>query len=450
MPDRPNILFILTDQQYGGALGCIEGDHLQTPAMDSLAANGVRFDRAYCTYPLCNPSRASLFTGMMPHQVGINDNDEPLEDSFITLGLGHALSNGGYDCVYGGKWHVPEMSMKDGHGFRSICPFNDWELADRCIEYIQDRAGDPDELRKKPFFMVASYDDPHNICEWARQTPLPWGPIEEVPTDHCPNLPPNFEIPAYEPEAVTAERIPRPRSIFRGGKLTEDDWRQYRHVYYRLTERVDSHIGRILQALRDAGLEEETLIIFSSDHGDGLAAHRWNQKSVLYEESVRVPMIMSWKGQIDPRIDDEHLVSNGLDIYLTLCDYAGVDRPEHLMGLSLRSLAERGEDPQWRDHVAVETYFGPNIGGLGTSGRMIRTDRYKYAAYSWGQNREQLFDLREDPGEMVNLAVEARFRPELERHRQLLADWIRQTDDRHEVHYAHPDKLPLVPGQEYQ
>ena len=424
MPERPNILYIFTDQQYGGAMGCVDPEHLQTPAMDGLAAAGTRFDRTYCTYPLCTPSRASMLTGMMPHQIGVYDNDMTIKPELNAGELGHVMAAAGYRCVWGGKWHIPEMSLSQGHGFRSICPFNDHELADRCIEFL-------DHKRDQPFFLVASFDNPHNICEWARQQPLPWGPIEDVPTEQCPNLPANFQLPAYEPEAVAAERTPRPRSIFRGGSLTEDEWRHYRHIYYRLTEKVDAEIGRVLDAVKANGLEEETLVIFSSDHGDGVGAHRWNQKSVLYEESVRVPLILCWPGHVEANVvDTEHLVSNGLDLYPTICDFAGAEPPDHLIGSSLRPLAE-GSDRSlvWPDFVAAETNFGAHIGGLGTEGRMIRTDRYKYVRYSWGRHREQLYDLERDPGEMINLAVESAHSDILDQHRRLLVDWAGRTRD---------------------
>ena len=365
-----------------------------------------------------------MVTGLMPHQIGVYDNELTIEAPYNHRELGQVMSAAGYDCAWGGKWHVPEMSLAEGHGFRNICPFNDLELADRCIEFLE-------QSRDNPFFLVASFDNPHNICEWARQQPLPWGPVEDVPTDLCPNLPANFLPPPYEAEAVAAERTPRPRSIFRGGSLTEDEWRHYRHVYHRLTERVDAEIGRILEAVRARALREDTLVIFSSDHGDGMGAHRWNQKSVLYEESVRVPLILSWPNHLEAGVvDDVHLVSNGLDLYPTICDFAGVEPPEHLIGSSLRPLVEGDSSVVWREFVAAETFFGPHIGGLGTEGRMIRTDRYKFVRYSWGRNREQLYDLENDPGEMVNLAVERRHQPLLDRHRHLLETWAARTGDR--------------------
>jgi len=113
MPDRPNILYIFTDQQEAGAMSCAGNRDLRTPAMDSIAERGVRFEKTYCSFPLCTPSRASMFTGMMPHQVGINGNGKPIADEQRGAELGPVLADHGYECVYGGKWHVPELAMPE-------------------------------------------------------------------------------------------------------------------------------------------------------------------------------------------------------------------------------------------------------------------------------------------------------------------------------------------------
>ena len=383
----------------------------------------MRFERAYCTNPLCTPSRASMITGMMPHQVGIQGNNGAIDDLFRNREMGHLFSDAGYDCAYGGKWHIPEASLPQGHGFRNICDFNDRELAGKCVEFINGP-------HARPFLLIASFDNPHNICEWSRQTAPPWGPIPEAALEQCPNLPSNYAIPPYEPEAIRVEQAARPR-IWRAPGFTDDDWRRYRHAYYRLVEKVDAEIGRILAALRDEGLVEDTLVIFSSDHGDGLGAHRWNQKWVLYEESARVPFIVSFKGRTGPgRADDSNLVSAGLDLLPTVCDYAGVQSPGGLPGRSLRPILEGGHPNPTREYVVAETSFPSDGPSQGTLGRMVRTDRYKYIVYSWGKHREQLFDMESDPGEMVNLAVEARHQGELIRHRELLAAWTEKTKDR--------------------
>jgi arylsulfatase A-like enzyme len=197
-----------------------------------------------------------------------------------------------------------------------------------------------------------------------------------------------------------------------------------------MVEKVDSDIGLLIEALKGADLSENTLVIVSSDHGDGLGAHRWNQKWTLYEESVRVPLIMNLPGRIPTQqVDREHLVSNGLDLFPTICDYAGVEAGSDLPGTSLRTLVEGGRASSWRAYLASETRFSDVWRGLGTEGRMIRTSRYKYVVYSWGAYREQLFDLESDPGEMTNLAVEKRYYSLLENHRRFLSHWLSETSD---------------------
>jgi arylsulfatase A-like enzyme len=150
------------------------------------------------------------------------------------------------------------------------------------------------------------------------------------------------------------------------------------------------------------------------------SAHKMEHKSVLYEESVRIPFIMSYKGMIPAgMVDDTHLVSNGLDLLPTLCDYVQIKLPEGLDGRSLRPLAEEKAVADWRDHVVTESQ----------NGRMVRTDRFKYCIYDSGKHREQLTDLKNDPGEMKNLAAAPEYKDVLDTHRQLLQTWVARTGD---------------------
>ena len=425
----PNILYIFTDQQSASAMSCSGNDELSTPAMDRLAANGLRFDRAYCTQPLCTPCRGSMFTGLMPHQCGTPSNGMSIKEELRDQELGNLLAQAGYDCIYGGKWHVPEGRMPEDndHGFRVICDHNDNSLAGACNTYLREHAGQP-AADRKPFFLVASFDNPHNICEWARNMALPWGSIgDPPPVEQCPNLPANFAPPAFEPEIVRVEQAAH-WQINPTVNYSEEDWRRLRWAYFRLAEKVDAEIGKILDGLRDCGLDQDTIIIFSSDHGDGHGGHRWNQKSILYEETVRIPLIVAGPGVEPGRVDTEHLASIGLDLLPTVCDYAGVTPPADLPGHSLRPFAEGRDDAAWREQLVIETYFDGGR-GYGTKGRAVYTGRHKYTAYSAGHNREQLVDMDEDPGEMVNMAVDARHRDLLDEHRQRLQEWITETGD---------------------
>ena len=184
---------------------------------------------------------------------------------------------------------------------------------------------------------------------------------------------------------------------------------------------------RRFDALRDAGLEKNTLVVFTSDHGDMDSAHKMEHKSVLYEEAVRVPFVMSYRGVIPAgKVDEAHLVSNGLDLLPTLCDYAGIEPPRDRHGKSLRALAEERTPNKWRDFVVCESQ----------NGRALRTDRFKYAIYDSGENREQLTDLRNDPGEMTNLAGRPEYKDVLETHRKLLRTWVERTSDRMAAEYV--------------
>jgi len=183
---------------------------------------------------------------------------------------------------------------------------------------------------------------------------------------------------------------------------------------------VDEKIGHVLDAVREAGLEDNTLIVFTSDHGDHDSSHHLEHKSILYEQAARIPFIMSYKGVIPAgTVDDTHLVSSGLDLLPTFCDYAGADVPEGLHGASVRPIAEGKPAPDWRDHIVVESQ----------NGRMVRTDRYKYCVYDCGQHREQLTDLETDPGETKNLAYDDKYAKIIEQHRKLLAKWVNRTND---------------------
>lgn len=428
MPDRPNIVYIFTDQQSGSAMSCAGNPDLRTPAMDSLAREGVLFENAYVTQPLCTPCRASMFTGMMPHECGAPKNGMAIREDLRSRELGRVLQDSGYECLYGGKWHIPQGAMppQNDHGFRVLCGFQDNRLAEACVSYFREHTQQPARDRK-PFFLVASFDNPHNICEWSRNMALPWGSIgQPLPPEECPNLPPNFMPAAFEPEIIRIEQKCN-WAINAYQDRSPVDWRQLRWAYFRLVEKVDREIGKVLDGLKAHGLDGNTVVIFSSDHGDGHGAHRWNQKSALFEEIVRVPMIIRPPGGMTGS-PDTRLASIGLDLYPTVCDYAGLTRPTGLRGHSLRPLVEGRTPSSWRERLFIETLFD---GGRGydTQGRVVCTPQHKYVCYDRGQYREQLFDMAKDPDEMVNLAVEARDRPLLEECRGWLAEHAKETGD---------------------
>lgn len=430
---RPNIVYIMTDQQYGGAMSCTGNPYLHTPAVDRLAAMGVRFDKAYCAFPLCVPSRTAMFSGHMPHESGVYINCNTSDEPFPFVTLGKVMSDAGYDCHYVGKWHltIPTSRAKE-HGFAQVeLPGGhgrDAERADRASKFLRSE-------HDRPFFLVVSLLNPHDCCQLARAEDLSRfeGALAPTPPEaELPPLPDNFEIPAGEPDQLRVWQKENSEKVYRSYFWNEKQFREYLWGYYRLVEKVDVEIGKVLDALRDSGREDDTVVIFASDHGDGHSRHRWNQKWSLYDESARVPFIVAQKDRTKAGQVDHHLVSSGLDLMPTICDYAGIDAPKGCLGRSVRALAEGRTPDTWRDYVVSETSFG-NWGPVGDSdypkARMVRTDRYKYIAYDRGERREQLIDMDNAPGEMVNLVDKPELAPVLEQHRKHLAQWCRRTRD---------------------
>ena len=437
---RPNIVLLITDQQSATMLSCAGNEYLETPAMDSLARSGTRFERAYAADPVCVPSRFSMMTGLMPSACGYTDNSSghrnAVPEEVVKNGLGWLIRDTGYETAYGGKVHLPKGMNAQNIGFDYFCRDQRDKLAKECADFIR-------RDHDKPFFLVGSFINPHDICymairehqgkdynivKLAEGMKRPEGVSDkEFFAKHCPPLPDNFEVPEREPEAI--DRLLRMREfrIHAREAWSEEMWRWHRWTYCRLTEMVDRQIGQVLRALRESGKEEDTVVIFVSDHGDHDAAHRMEHKTAPYDESARLPLIVSHKG-VTPggRVEDTHFVNTGLDLLPTICDYAGVEPSKHLQGRSARALAEGRRVSTWPDQVCAESQIS----------RMLCTDRWKYCVYYAGKDREQLNDRQKDPGEMVNLAPDPDYRDVLNEHRRRMYRWMRRVDDRIGLEYV--------------
>lgn len=447
---RPNVIFICTDQQHAGMLSCAGNPWLKTPAMDSLAKNGMRFERAYSVNPVCVPSRTGMLTGYTPSRFGMQSNEQlgstHIPDAIQKQTMGWLFRNAGYETVYGGKTHVP--GKIETYGFdKNLTSDPRSELAAQCVSFLK-------KPHDKPFMLVASFINPHDICYMvindlararaaagdkrkvkladfenepsrylAKALQRPAGVSdEEFFAKYCPPLPANFEEPVNAADALRiglSKKGESPRThAFKN--WDEKQWRLHRWAYCRLTEQADSEIGRLLQALREAGLEENTIIVFTADHGDMDSSHRLEHKSMFYEEAARVPFIVSYKGVTQAGgVDQNHLVSSGMDLIPTICDFAGIKPPAELLGRSVRALAEGKSVPAWRPYVASETHFG----------RMVCSGRYKYCVFDSGQLREELVDLEKDPGEMKNLAQDPAYADILKQHRQFMREWVEANHD---------------------
>ena len=435
MTNQPNILIITTDQQHHAMMSCAGNEWLSTPNMDRIAARGVRYERAYCSNPVCVPSRFSWWTGRMPSAIGMRQNGGvkgALPREIHEGALGHLVSKAGYRAVFAGKIHLPGDLAPESMGFEYLCSDERYRLAVECARFIREqsspatagvaqadtaKAGASD----RPWLLTVNLINPHDICyhaltefatsdfekllvskvtdarasfEEMLDRAKQWDE-DEFFAEHCPPLPPNYEPQEDEPEAVGDLLNYRPFRRKARDAWGEREWRLHRWVYHRLTERVDEQVGVLLDALETSGQADNTVVIFTSDHGDHDSSHKLEHKTIFYEEAARVPLLVA-----DPRINDSvrgtsiagGLVQTGLDLMATVCDYAGVAVPEHNLGTSLRPSAAGETARAPRDGVYAENEVS----------YMFVTETHKLVRYDRGANARQLYDLVRNPSETRN------------------------------------------------
>ncbi len=420
--EKPNILLIITDQQNEDMMSVSGNQWLETPNMDQLAEKGMRFEKAYVTNPVCSPSRFSIFTGRYPSAIGMRHNASELHQEslkeIIPTSMGFTFKKAGYETYYGGKVHLPSGGKEaKPYGFDNLITMDERDdLADKSEALLLNRTSD------KPFLAVVSFINPHDICyEAIRDFPPKNRAPAEVPqplldaiaipdslteeaffASYCPPLPDNFEPTHNEPEAIHELKALHSFTIDAREHWTEKDWRLHRWAYHRLTERVDQQIGQVLDALQKSVFRENTIVVFTSDHGEMSASHRLEHKTVFYEESSNVPLIVWYEGMKNGgKVDDQHLISNGLDLYPTLCELAGIQAPENLPGISFAPLLQNNASAyKGRTYLFMENEIG----------FMARDARFKYALYDNGD--EMLIDLTNDPGEMMNIAGKSKHKKE--------------------------------------
>lgn len=435
---KPNILWIMTDQQSSNMLGCAGNQYVQTPYLDELASRAVRFENAYCANPVCGPSRFSLFTGLYPGDAGIRHNcdlrQEKTPQVILDNAFGTCLREQGYTTVYGGKEHLIYVNAKD-LGFEYISGDERDGLSETCAEYIRKYDWE------KPLFMVASFVNPHDIClmavadavtenekvndmkriyareiaEVEKALEIPEGMSEEEFFDRvCPPLPENYEPAREEPEAIDILQRERIFKKLARENYSDQRWRLHRWAYAQLTKQVDGQIGKILEALKASGQWDDTVVIFTSDHGDMDASHKMEHKENLYQEACRIPLIIKGVDQGEGRVSRQ-LVCNGLDLFPTVADYAGARFPDHCRGKSLKNSVQDGLEEKLRDILVIECENG--IGAV--------NEQFKYVCYDKGARKEQFYDLSVNPGEMYNQIQDEKYGHVVERFREKVQEHYR-------------------------
>jgi len=396
--ERPNILFIHSDQLHFKAISAYGNPYVKTPALDRMVSDGTSLMEMYTTMPQCCPARASWYTGRMSAETGVPVNSCPLDPDLPDLGQ-WLRKHGDYDCVYAGKWHIPNRAVNKS--FRQIFgsgmgEHSDASIARAAIGYLQNHPGD------KPFFLNVGFMNPHDCC-YTAGAGGGCGKFRFAGqiTDKLPPLPENFR---HNPNYAARTR---------GWK--ELEWRYYIYSYYRLAEMVDAEIGRLYNTLANSRFADNTLVIFTADHGDGLGFHGNVSKGYMEEEAWHVPAVVIYPGHIAKgKRDAEHLAS-GVDIPATICDYAKVPMlPKMTIGRSLRPVLE-GKSPVWRGFVIGESMLGS--GQVGIRDKQFKTILYR-------DDEAKIYDLKNDPLEMQNLADTEQGKAIKQRHMGYMRQYI--------------------------
>lgn len=390
---RPNILFLMSDQQRHDSLGCYGNVFVSTPHLDRMAEEGLRFETAVCPWPVCTPSRASMWTGVYPHAHGLErnlyDDANAIRDaSTVQTTVFDHLREAGYDTAYIGKWHLghddPGMfdewmgfNSQGGHWQDGVLDgnYNADVQTDRTIEYLRRRADEPD----RPFAVVNSFYPPHDP----------------------------YTAPSAYLERYRGKGVPQPG-------------------YYAAVSALDANVGRMLDALEELGLHESTVVIYTSDHGDTFKYRDDGfHKHVCFDEAIRVPLIVRWPGRVAGGMQVSAPV-NLVDLLPTLLALAGAPIPDHAQGRSFLPWL-LGETPGWDDVSYVET----NTRIEGHDQRCLRTSRWKLVLGTTGPNH--LYDLAKDPEEAFNLydapIMHGENLPKFPSHTTVIADLIDQLEE---------------------
>lgn len=430
----PNFLIIQCDhltQRVVGAYGEMKG---VTPAIDGVAAQGVVFTNAYVGCPLSQPSRAALWTGMMPHQTNVRSNTDgeinpTIPETVATLGS--LFSGKGYDAVHFGKTHDMGALRGFKHKEPVAQPFTDPEFPVNRDSFLdvgtcQDVVGYLSNPPEKPFICVADFQNPHNICGYIGANA---GPHTDKPiSGELPELPANFEVEDWSQLPVPVQYICcNHRRMAQAAQWNETNYQHYVAAFKHYTRMVDKQIEQVLQALYSTPEGRNTIVVILADHGDGMGSHRMVTKLVsFYEEMTNVPFIIAGPGIRNIRKPvDKFLTQPTLDLLPTLCELAGIDVPEEKPGISLAPFLTGKR--QKETHLYVASEWHTEYEELISPGRMIRSSRYKYTHYLEGG--EELYDLKKDKGERVNLAKDPAYTKILETHRGLLNHYIDRTND---------------------
>ncbi len=448
-PRRPNVLWIVADDLAPYTVGAYGCTRVKTPNIDRLAAEGLRFDRAYCNSPVCTASRAAFITGRYPRTVGVTLLPTPLPEKERTLA--NLLKDAGYDTAAIGKMHF-NSTLRHGFDLRADLTEHQAYLKEKGKKLL------PDGVEVQPTWRP--FKDPASV--WLNSAGRPFGAVDEdMPGTYFArraaeylgahhDKPSFLMVSFYEPHSPfhfpieyrgrhKADEYPVPKvgaeddwqvpAIFRD--LTDAEKQGIIAAYHISVEFLDKNVGAVLDALKKSGRERDTIVVFIGDHGYMLGQHGRFEKHCSFEPAVRAPLIVRWPGYVKPGRTTAAL-TEFIDIVPTLLEACGQPIPETVQGRSLTGLLS-GEKTAHRDHVVSE--YSEN------EEAMIRTERWKLVYITGKRKREDgyatgkllpgrtvlLYDERNDPDEMTNLAKKPEHAKLVEELTAKLAEHMKRT-----------------------
>ncbi len=440
---RPNIIYILVDQLRYQSCGYGGDSKARTPNIDRLAGEGVNFVNTVSPMPVCSAYRASLFTGKYVTSTGMVINELRMNPNHTCLA--HCLTRAGYDTGYIGKWHMyanrlgnhedprnsfvppgPDRLGFDGYwaaynfhhdyyrGYYhtdtpekiTIPGFEPDGQTDMAIEYIRKAC-----KTGKPFLLVLSVGTPHD----------PWKK-DNVPKEYYDlfadvgfPVPPNYSQ-EIDPHGDAWSNIKKSPELI-------EEWMR---VYYAMTANLDWNLGRLLKAVEEVGIKDDTIVVFTSDHGEMFGAHGRMKKNIFYDEAARVPFLMRWPGKIPADCTSDACMST-VDIMPTLLGLAGVEVPKEVEGMDLSHCAMKTPGPE-PDAALLQNTGACASWEDGHEWRALRDKQYTYAIYRVDQ-QEMLFDNGKDPYQTRNLVGDPQYDHDLTRLRRILKEKMESIND---------------------
>jgi choline-sulfatase len=461
---RPNILFIITDEHRAAITGCYGNKIVRTPNLDELASRGIVFDSCYTNSPLCVPSRLSITSGKYASRVSAWNNACELSSNDIPS-IASMVRAQGYDTILCGKMHYaatrnygfsvigpPNNFSKNGKGSRR--PYDDTEVNsqdwkarsntfhvgdtsgvlnhDRAVQQVSCDFLANRKKSDKPFFMTVGFDTPH----------YPLIVPEEIYNHYRGRIPPpNLPFGHVEMQPLNYQQL---RNGFGLVNMDPTLVQKGRECYYGLTEWTDGNVGKVLDALRKSSVADNTVIIYTTDHGENMGEHGLWWKCCMYQTAAQIPLIISWPERWQQG-ERRKGVCSLVDVVQTMARLAGATPPHDWNGDSLIPLIQ-DEKHEWKD-MAVSEYYAHNI----SSGYvMLRQGKYKYVYHTRPvpnyPNERELYDLESDPNEFVNLVSLPEHQKRLAEMHALLVKEVGEDPEKTEqrcradiaVGYAHP------------